>query len=440
MKLQNPNGGNLRDSYTFFEVNALKYANEKLENGELSLYDTFVFGGSGTQFVVNEFTPELISITRRDTQKLLVANRVDKLSRKDNNGATAQNKAVNGLKSCGVDVDNVAPVEQKAVKTPENGQNAVSNTADVAAKIAEALSGLQINNGATSTVDVETVRRIVREEIANNKPTATVTVTVNNAPSVEVDGLLHAKFNEALFWAANRQPVYLYGPAGTGKNVLAEQVAKALNLPFYYAGSLQFKTDLEGFVNAAGEYVETDFYKAFTGGGVFLLDELDATAAEVLVAFGACLANRYYNFPKHGKLEAHPDFIVFASGNTAGRGANETYNGRYQLDASTLDRFAFIPMDYDKRIELACANGNEDLVNFAHELREVVSRCNLTYTVSPRALKRIALGLQCPDIDKKQLFNSALCAGWAKGDIQMIALNLNDDSNQFVETFKKIAE
>ena len=420
MKLQNPNGGNLRDIYTFFEVNALKYANEQLEAGLMSVNDTFAFGGSGTQFTVVNFSETELTIRRNDIGKDLRAMRVEKVTRD---------------RSC-EKVTNVSPAPEKSDKTPENSVKSGDNTADVAAKIAEALSGLNLGEKAAS-VDPETVRQIVREELASYTPS--VNVSINEAPSVKVEGLQHEKFKEALFWAANRQPVYLYGPAGTGKNVLAEQVAKALNLPFYYAGSLQFKTDLEGFVNAAGDYVETDFYKAFINGGVFLLDEVDATTAEVLVAFGACLANRYYNFPKYGKMQAHPDFIVFASGNTAGRGANETYNGRYQLDASTLDRFAFIPMDYDKRIELACANNDNELVDFAHELRKVIESCGLTYTVSPRALKRIALGLQCPDIDKVTLFNSALCAGWAKSDIQILASNLTG-KDKFTEIFKQLAK
>lgn len=430
MKLQNPKGGNLRDNYTFFEVNALKNANEQLEAGQMSVNDTFTFGGSGTQFTVVNFSETELTIRRNDIGKELRAMRVEKVTRE----RSGENKTVQREKP--EKVANVSPAPEKSEKTPENTVKSGDNTKDVAAKIAEALSGLNLGE-KTAAVNLEMVRQIVREELASYTPH--INVSINEAPAVKVEGLQHEKFTEALFWAANRQPVYLYGPAGTGKNVLAEQVAKALNLPFYYAGSLQFKTDLEGFVNAAGEYVETDFYKAFTGGGVFLLDEVDATTAEVLVAFGACLANRYYNFPKHGKMQAHPDFIVFASGNTAGRGANETYNGRYQLDASTLDRFAFIPMDYDKRIELACANGNEELVKFAHELRKVIGESGLTYTVSPRALKRIAIGLQCPNIDTETLFNSALCAGWAKSDIQIMASNLTGN-NQFTETFKILAK
>ena len=418
-KLKNPHGRSMRADFTFFEINALKRANELCESGELRPGESFSWGESGETFEIIEFTPERIAILRDATGRRLEALRIE------------ANGPENG---------NDIPDGKKSVKRDGNGQRRADNTAHVAAKIAEALAGLNTGNGNTAEpVDYERIRQMIEETVAEQVKDMGTKISVNGLPEVRMDGIVHGKFKEALFWAANRQPVYLFGPAGTGKNVLVEQVAKALGLPFYYAGSLQFKTDLEGFVNAAGEYVETDFYRAFTEGGVFLLDEVDATAAEVLVAFGACLANRYYNFPKHGKLRAHPDFVVFASGNTAGRGATETYNGRFQLDASTLDRFAFIPMDYDRRIELANAGGDEILVDFAHELRAVIGQCGLTYTVSPRALRRIALGMQCQDIDMTTLFDSALCAGWSRSDIQMMGQNLHQ-CNIFTETFKSLGK
>ena len=425
-KLKNPNGRSMRADFTFFEINALKRANELCESRELHAGDPFLWGESNETFTVLEFTPDRIAILRDATGRRLEALRIEASGPENGTGAAGTDKDI--------------PDGQKSVKRGGNGRIRADNTADVAAKIAEALAGLNTGNGNTAEpVDYERIRQMIEETVAEQVKGTGTRISVNGLPEVRMDGIMHGKFKEALFWAANRQPVYLYGPAGTGKNVLAEQVAKALGLPFYYAGSLQFKTDLEGFVNAAGEYVETDFYRAFTEGGVFLLDEVDATAAEVLVAFGACLANRYYNFPKHGKLEAHSDFVVFASGNTAGRGATETYNGRFQLDASTLDRFAFIPMDYDRRIELANAGGDEILVDFAHELRAVIGQCGLTYTVSPRALRRIALGMQCQDIDMTTLFDSALCAGWSRSDIQMVGRNLHQN-NIFTETFKSLGK
>lgn len=313
----------------------------------------------------------------------------------------------------------------------ENTQE--NNIKQLSEMFAKTLAGFNQNN-AEPVVDYQRISEMIDNKIEASK---SFTVKVNDAPEVKIEGTPHAKFEETLFWCANRMPVYLYGPAGTGKNVLSQQIAEALNLDFYYAGCLQFKSDLEGFVNAAGEYVETDFYKAFTQGGVFLLDEIDGTAAEVLVAFGAALANRYYNFPKYGRIQAHPDFVVIAAGNTAGRGATEAYNGRYQLDASTLDRFAFVQLDYDVTIELKVAGGDADLVEFAHDLRNAIKNCGLTYTVSTRAIKRISIGMKFDKIDKKNLFNSALCSGWAPEDISMLQ-PLVSGNNKYGKIFKSL--
>lgn len=313
----------------------------------------------------------------------------------------------------------------------ENTQE--NNIKQLSEMFAKTLAGLNQNN-AEPVVDYQRISEMIDNKIEASK---SFTVKVNDAPEVKIGGTPHAKLEETLFWCANRMPVYLYGPAGTGKNVLSQQIAEALNLNFYYAGCLQFKSDLEGFVNAAGEYVETDFYKAFTQGGVFLLDEIDGTAAEVLVAFGAALANRYYNFPKYGRIQAHPDFVVIAAGNTAGRGATEAYNGRYQLDASTLDRFAFVQLDYDVTIELKVAGGDADLVEFAHDLRNAIKNCGLTYTVSTRAIKRISMGMKFDKIDKKNLFNSALCSGWAPEDISMLKPLVNAN-NKYAKIFKTL--
>lgn len=46
-----------------------------------------------------------------------------------------------------------------------------------------------------------------------------------------------------------------------------------------------------------GNYQETQFFKAFTEGGLFMLDEMDASIPEVLVILNAAIANRYFDFP-----------------------------------------------------------------------------------------------------------------------------------------------
>ena len=55
-------------------------------------------------------------------------------------------------------------------------------------------------------------------------------------------------------------------------------------------------------------------------GGLFFLDEMDASIPEVLVLLNAAIANGYFEFP-NGKITAHEDFRVVAAGNTVGSGA-----------------------------------------------------------------------------------------------------------------------
>ena len=422
VKLKAKQGGNMRAYFTFFEIEALKYAFENnLQAGE-----SFTFGKTSTPFLVKANNEYEIVINRNDIGKIIEANKVSKTASPQKESEPEKTDS----KPQETEVINETITEKSENKMENTQENNIKQLSEMFAKT---LAGLNQNN-AEPVVDYQRISEMIDNKIEASK---SFTVKVNDAPEVKIEGTPHAKFEETLFWCANRMPVYLYGPAGTGKNVLSQQIAEALNLDFYYAGCLQFKSDLEGFVNAAGEYVETDFYKAFTQGGVFLLDEIDGTAAEVLVAFGAALANRYYNFPKYGRIQAHPDFVVIAAGNTAGRGATEAYNGRYQLDASTLDRFAFVQLDYDVTIELKVAGGDADLVEFAHDLRNAIKNCGLTYTVSTRAIKRISMGMKFDKIDKKNLFNSALCSGWAPEDISMLKPLVNAN-NKYAKIFKTL--
>lgn len=118
------------------------------------------------------------------------------------------------------------------------------------------------------------------------------------------------------------------------------------------ANRIQNTFELVGFVNAKGDYVTTQFYEAFTKGGLFFFDEVDASSPEALVTINAAVAQGYMAFPEHpNNLQMHKDFKVVVAGNTHGRGANLEYNGRNKLDAATLDRFMVVDWDYDKKLE-----------------------------------------------------------------------------------------
>lgn len=205
----------------------------------------------------------------------------------------------------------------------------------------------------------------------------------------EMEGVFHEKFDTVLKLVNASIPVFLTGAAGTGKNVLCKQISEALDLEFYFSNAVTQEHKLTGFIDANGKYHETQFYQAFTKGGLFMLDEMDGSIPEVLIILNAALANRYFDFPT-GRVEAHENFRVIAAGNTYGTGADIEYSGRYQLDAASLDRFALVEIDYSPAIEQAIANGNTELLEFVQGFRQAVKKAGIKHLVTYRSLERLS--------------------------------------------------
>lgn len=205
----------------------------------------------------------------------------------------------------------------------------------------------------------------------------------------EDEEIFHEKYEEIKMCLENDIPVYLAGPAGSGKNHTVEQIAKELDWDFYFSNSVQQEFKLTGFIDAGGTFHETEFYKACTSDkpSIFFLDEMDASIPEVLVLLNAAIANGYFEFP-NGRIDFdHVKFV--AAGNTVGSGADEMYTGRMVLDQATLDRFAIIEFDYSLRIELAITKNNTDLVNFIRDLRKDAEYKGVRATFSYRCLTMV---------------------------------------------------
>jgi hypothetical protein len=263
-------------------------------------------------------------------------------------------------------------------------------------------------------------------------------IRIPDRPKTETTEILHKDFDKILSMVMDNESVYLCGPAGTGKSYLAKQIATTLNLDYYYTNSVTDEVQIKGFVDANGRYHETQFYQAFTQGGVFLLDELDGSIPETLVMLNNALANGYFAFP-NGKAEAHPDFHCIAAGNTFGTGADNEYTGRYQLDASSMDRFALITVDYDKRIELSMANGDESLVEFANEFRKAVKACGASCLCTYRAIKRLTKFSAY--MDKTEAIRIALTKGLPADDCRMIYNRMSHiESNEWVKAFRNVSK
>lgn len=255
----------------------------------------------------------------------------------------------------------------------------------------------------------------------------------------EVPGVQHSKFETVLKFVANNEPVYLTGPAGSGKNVICKQVAEALGLDFYFTNAVTQEYKLTGFTDANGHFHESQFYKAFVNGGVFMLDEMDASIPEVLIILNAAIANRYFDFPAPiGKVDAHENFRVIAAGNTLGHGADANYVGRNTLDAASLDRFAMIEIDYDNRIALNVTNNNTTLVVFCNNFRKAAEKNGLQITVSYRAMSRMAKMESL--LDTKELLKSCLVKGLEKDDLKMLIQSFTGDGGKYLTALKEIEQ
>lgn len=277
----------------------------------------------------------------------------------------------------------------------------------------------RIENEIMSQVQDE-VRNFIKSEYGSIERKIN---TVIDGKKVEIDGVQHEKFETVLKFVANNEPVFLTGPAGSGKNVLCKQVAQALGLKFYFTNAVTQEYKLTGFTDANGRYQETQFYKAFTQGGVFMLDEMDASIPEVLIILNAAIANRYFDFPAPiGYVEAHPDFRVIAAGNTIGQGADFEYVGRNQLDAASLDRFAVVEIDYSPTIENAVTLGDTELVEFCRAFRKEAKRAGLAVIVSYRGMGRMAKMLQILTVE--ETLKTCLIKGLERDSVRMVAHEL----------------
>lgn len=285
-----------------------------------------------------------------------------------------------------------------------------------------------------AAAEVEELKQKLDE--AKNAGTGSIISVVvdGKKTTTKTESVLDPNFENILHLVAAHENVYLYGPAGSGKNTIAEQIAEALGVECYYQNTLVTKFDISGYKNAQGEYEETPFYKAWKNGGLFFADELDNSTAEAVIALNAALANGYYTFPNSSeKVAKHPNFYCIAAGNTNGQGATEEYCGRYQMDESSRDRFAFIEIDYNKKVEESICGGHLDILDFIRDLRSVTKSLHIKLICGYRAISRLA---KFYDMNTKFVLDSFLFKGLSIDDIREIAAAISSD-NKYTKELKK---
>lgn len=238
----------------------------------------------------------------------------------------------------------------------------------------------------------------------------------------QLDGMHHIATPEIIQIATMAHPIMMVGPAGSGKTTIGEMVAKALNLPFLITSTVFDTHELMGFVDGHGNYHRTPFRDAFEHGGVWIADEIDAWDAAALLAANSALANGYVTFPDGQQpVRRHENFRMIACANTFGKGADRVYIGRNQLDAASLDRFAVVPIDYDRNLEMRLTTN----ASWAHEVwsvRDKVETKNIRHVVSTRAIingsRALAIGM-----DIERVRNIYLFKGMSEADRKKVDSN-----------------
>ncbi len=249
----------------------------------------------------------------------------------------------------------------------------------------------------------------------------------------------HAKFKEIVQALAMGEFPYLHGPAGSGKSEIARQAAAALGLDFYMQSCLTETFSLSGFKSANGEYQDTPFYKAFKFGGLYLLDEMDACLPEVLTNLNQALANGYYNFAGE-VVKAHENFHIIGTGNTALQGATSEYNTRYAMDKATIDRFCPIYIDYDPEIEKLCANGEESVLEYIHDLRQSAAAAGVDMILGYRSISKLRK-LSDPkvfDLFKDDLLQMSVLKGMQTDEVNVLYNGLQHKNNRFAQMMSQL--
>lgn len=209
----------------------------------------------------------------------------------------------------------------------------------------------------------------------------------NNGVTHKTTGLQHFKFAQLLKLAtslpSDRRNIWITGPAGSGKTFAAEQLANTLGLPYEFLGAIDTPYKLSGYLNPTGQYVSTAFRRIYEGGGVILLDEIDAGSAGALLEINAATAGNWASFPDK-MVRRHADCYILAAANTWGFGGDSNYVGRNKLDAAFLTRFLTLSWPYDEVLEREVAQ-HDDWVDIVHRVRHAAQTQGAQVVISPRA-------------------------------------------------------
>jgi hypothetical protein len=177
-------------------------------------------------------------------------------------------------------------------------------------------------------------------------------------------------------------PILLEGPVGSGKSTMLMEIAEELGLR-YFASVMSDATtasEFKGYKNVVdGEYVGNEFREAYENGGLYVLEELNATSSNMPIIFNS-IENGYFVFADK-LVYGHKDFRLCATMNTIT--SAKDFGGRRPLDKSVRSRFHTIIVDTDFKSRFP-----KDLVWLQKEISNALDAHGHTNETDPRDLTR----------------------------------------------------
>lgn len=180
-------------------------------------------------------------------------------------------------------------------------------------------------------------------------------VAIACTPHIDPTYQFHDSMRDPVVWfLAKPEPLYVFGPTGSGKSSLIKQLAARLNYPVFCVnahGRLEFQ-DLVGHLSIQQGSMNFQYGPlalAMRYGGIFLLDEYDLLDPSAAVGLNSILDGEPLCIPENGGeiIPPHPMFRFVATANTNG-GSDETglYQGTLRQNIAAMDRFMLCEVGY----------------------------------------------------------------------------------------------
>ena len=277
----------------------------------------------------------------------------------------------------------------------------------------------------------------------NDKKSSSSVINLNDVEHLKKRGeVYHKSFNDVLEILSLGLHPLLVGPAGSGKNVILEQAAKALDLKFHYVNDVTEEHKVMGFVDANGNFQKTQFFEAFTNGGLIMIDEMDNSSPSALLAINAALGtgyHQYLTFPDGKLYEINPNFYLAAAANTYGTGSDAIYCGRSALDGASLNRFVPVFIDYDKNLEKKIIKHTE-ILNLYWKVRESIYKNRIRHVISTRNIVNADKLIESRMFDYGKIFDFTIIQSMTEDDLRMILMDLASENDNLIKKFIKHLE